>query len=344
MAAQRLKFGVRLLDDLGGARELVELARRAEELGFDTLWFPHDAFRLNSWVLHSAVAQVTSRIELFARTNLYTTDPSEIATYAATLDEIAQGRVGLTIGLHNFDTITWVGMDGRDIFPRVREATEIVRRLLRGERVAYQGQMYRWTEKAYLRVKPFRPDLPILICPVGEEFLELSGEIGDGTLPMVTPPESAGLIMEPVLRGLKRSPNPNRPFDKCAFVWMAISDDRREARDMLANVVAYFGTYLDPRALAVIGLTIEDFRPAYTRIMAREYEGARALVTNDMLRTGIYGTPEDCARQLEVVINAGFDHISIGGPLGQNPAEAMRLIAERVIPHFRPVTALGGQP
>ena len=335
MGSEHVKFGIRLLDDLGGARELVALAQLAERLGFDTLWYPHDKFRLNSWVLNAAVAQTTSRIELFARTNVYTTDPSEIASFIATLDDIAQGRAGVTIGLHNLDSITWVGMQGTDILQRVREATDIIRRLLRGEVVAYQGQIYRWTEKAYLRVKPYRADVPILVCPVGEEFLELSGEIGDGTLPMVTPPESAELIMEPVRRGLRRSQNPGRPFDACAFVWMAISEDRTEARDMLADVVAYFGTYLDPRALAVIGLTIDDLKPAYDRIMAQDREGARAAVTPQMLRLGIYGTPEECAKQLEVVVDAGFNHISIGGPLGRVPAEAMRLIAERVIPHFR---------
>ena len=330
-----VKFGMRLLDDLGGARELVALAQLAERLGFDTLWFPHDQFRLNSWVLNAAVAQTTSRIELFARTNVYTTDPSEIASFIATLDDIAKGRASVTIGLHNLDSITWVGMEGSDVLQRVREATDIVRRLLRGEVVAYQGQIYRWTEKAYLRVKPYRAEVPILVCPVGEAFLELSGEIGDGTLPMVTPPASAELIMEPIRRGLRRSGNPARPFDACAFVWMAISEDRDEARDMLADVVAYFGTYLDPRALGVLGLTIDDLRPAYDRIMARDRAGARAALTPQMLRTGIYGTPEECAEQLEVVVAAGFNHISIGGPLGRNPAEAMRLIAERVIPHFR---------
>ncbi len=334
-----VKFGVRLLDDLGGPRDLVALAELAERLGFDTLWFPHDMFRLNSWVLNAAVAQTTSRIALFARTNIYTTDPSEIASYIATLDDIAQGRASLTLGLHNFDTITWVGMRGDDALQRVREGTHIIRRLLRGEQGPFHGQIYQWTEKAYLRVKPYRPDVPILICPVGEEFLELSGEIGDGTLPMVTPPESARLIMEPVRRGLQRSGNPNRPFDACAFVWMAISEDRDEARDMLADVVAYFGTYLDPRALAVLDLTVEDFRPAYERIMARDRTGARAALTPQMLRTGIYGTPDDCVRQLQPVIEAGFNHISIGGPLGRNPAEAMRLIAERVIPYFRPAAA-----
>ena len=333
---KQVRFGMRLIDDLGGPRELVELGILAEKLNFETLLFPHDMFRLNSWALHAAVAQATKKIELHIRSNIFTMSPAEIATFVATLDDIAQGRTAVTIGLHNFDTITWVGMERGDVFQRVREAADIVRRLFRGEVVKYDGKIYKgWTEKAYLRVKPFRSNVPVMICPVGEDFLELSGEIGDGTLPMVTPPESAPLIMAPVLRGLQRSKDPDRPFDKCGFVWMAISDDREEARNMLADVVAYFGTYLDPRALAVIGLTVEDFRPAYERAMARDWEGARKALGKDHLRTGIYGTPEDCVKQLEPVIAAGFDHISIGGPLGKRPAEAMKLIAERVVPAYR---------
>ncbi len=336
MAHPRVRFGVRLIDDLGSPRELVGLAQLAERLGYDTILFPHDMFRLNSWVLHAAVAQTTSKIELQCRTNIYTTHPAEIASFVTTLDEIAQGRLAVTIGLHNFDTITWIGLERGDVFQRIREATDILRRLFRGEVVPYDGLIYKnWTEKAFLRIKPLRADVPIMICPVGEDFLELSGEIGDGTLPMVTPPESAKVIMEPVLRGLRKSANPDRPFDKCAFVWMAVSEDRKEASEMLADIVAYFGTYLDPRALATIGLTVEDFVPAYQRAMARDYEGARAALTPQMLKTGIYGTPEDCIKQLEVVIDAGFDHISIGGPLGSVPAEAMKLIAERVLPAFR---------
>ena len=336
MGQPRVRFGMRLIDDLGGPRELVELGILAEQLKFETLLFPHDMFRLNSWALHAAVAQATKSIELHIRSNIFTMSPAEIATFVATPDDVAQGRTAVTIGLHNFDTITWIGMDRGDVFQRVREAADIVRRLFRGDVVEYDGQIYKgWTEKAYLRVKPFRTDVPVMICPVGEDFLELSGEIGDGTLPMVTPPESAGLIMAPVLRGLARSKDPGRPFDKCGFVWMAVSDDRDEARNMLADVVAYFGTYLDPRALAVIGLTVEDFRPAYERAMARDREGARRALGNDHLRTGIYGTPEDCVRQLQPLLDAGFDHISIGGPLGRKPADAMRLIAERVVPAFR---------
>ncbi|MBI3978296.1 MAG: LLM class flavin-dependent oxidoreductase [Chloroflexi bacterium] len=335
MGTGKMKIAIRLIDDLGRPRDLVSLGILADRLGFDAVWFPNDSFRTNSWVLDSAVAGATERIELCAMANIWTTDPSEIATYIATLDDVSHGRASLSIGLHNYDSVTWVGKSAADAPRRIRESTEIVRRLLRGEVVHYQGEIYRWTEKAYLRMPPYRPDVPVLISPVGDDLLELSGEIGDGSLPMVTPPQSASVIVEPIRRGLQRSENPHRPFDLCAFVWMAIAEDRDEARNLLADIVAYFGTYLDPRALAMIGLTVEDYRPAYNAIVARDPVGARQALTSQHLKLGIYGTPEECVRQLEPIIEAGFNHVSIGGPLGRNPAEAMRLIAERVIPAFR---------
>jgi hypothetical protein len=137
---------------------------------------------------------------------------------------------------------------------------------------------------------------------------------------MVTPPASAPLIMEPIQRGLRRSQNPGRRFDACAFVWMAISEDRDEARNMLADVVAYFGTYLDPRALGVLGLTVDDLRPAYNRIMARDRAGARAALTPQMLRLGIYGTPDECAAELKrrakaVILEDWGDEIEELSPL-----------------------------
>lgn len=336
MSEHGIKFGVRLLDDLGGARELVSLGVLAEALGFDTLWFPHDAFRLNSWVLHSAVAERTNRIELCARANPYTMDPSEIATFTATLDDLSSGRVTLALGLHNLDTITWVGMDGTRYLERVRESASIVRQLLDGQTVTTTGTEFRnWTEKAYLRMPPERQNIPIIISAVGEDFLELSGEIGDGSMPMVTPPASASLMVQSIQKGLARSSDPGRSFDMCAFVWMSVGESRDEAAALLADVVAYFGTYLEPRAVALLGLTVEDFVPAYQRIMAKDREGARRLVTEPMLRTGICGTPEECVLQLQPIVDAGFTHISIGGPLGRDPRAAMRLIAERVIPAFR---------
>lgn len=333
----RPRFGIRLIDDLGDPNEIVALAELAEEVGFDVLLFPHSPFRTNSWALNALLAGRTKRMELSTAGPLRTTDPSEIATFVATLDHLSHGRVSLRLGAHNYETLTWIGVadDATSVAARVREVMQLIRKLLRGERGAYEGRLYHWTESAYLRFAPLRPEIPIVVSPIGEELLELSGEIGDGSHPMVTPPRSAPLIMGPIRRGLARSARPDRPFDAAAYVWMSVADDGADARALLADIVSYYGTYLDPRAVATIGLTLDDFRPAHERRIAGDRVGARALVTPAMLETGIAGTPEECVQQLRVIFDAGFDHVNIGGPIGPDPARALRLIGERVIPAFR---------
>jgi len=334
-AMKPMRFGIRLIDDLGTPDRLVRLAELADELGFDGLLYPASPFRANAWALCAAVARSTHRIEINVGGPIHTTDPSEIATYAATLDHLAGGRVTLRMGAHNYDTLAWVGIDGSDVVARTREACDIVRRLLRGEKVEHAGAVYDWTKQAFLRFRPLRAEIPIWITPVGDELLELSGEIGDGSWPMVTPPASAAAILAPIERGLHRSAHPERPFERVAGVWLAVSENGVEARDLLADIVAYYGPFLDPRALAMIGLGRKDFAPAYALAQSGDRSGARALVTPLMLRTGIAGTPGECIRQLEVIADAGFDHVSIGGPLGPDPAEALRLIARKVMPAFR---------
>ena len=58
-----MKFGLRLIQYLGSPRRLVELAVQAEHAGFEYVWFPHDAFMGNTWVLTSAVAEHTSLVQ-----------------------------------------------------------------------------------------------------------------------------------------------------------------------------------------------------------------------------------------------------------------------------------------
>ena len=59
-----MRFAIRLIDYLGKPAELVRLAVAAEDAGFDAVWFPHDSFMRNTWVLTSATAAATQRIEI----------------------------------------------------------------------------------------------------------------------------------------------------------------------------------------------------------------------------------------------------------------------------------------
>jgi 5,10-methylenetetrahydromethanopterin reductase len=162
----------------------------------------------------------------------------------------------------------------------------------------------------------------------------MSGAIGDGSLPMLTPPESATYMVPAIRRGLAQNPRaPDFVISGCA--WLSLSETRQAAADNMRKMVAYFGPYLEESALATVGLSTADFEPIGALIDAGRYEAAIAQVTEPMLRLGITGNPDDVIRQIETLAEIGVDEVNLGGPLGPDPAAAIRLMGERVIPHFR---------
>lgn len=330
-----MRFGIRLIEYLGPARELLRLAVCAEAAGVDSVWFPHDAFMRNTWVLTSAAATLTTRVQLGGvGINPYTNDPCEIATYAATLDELSGGRCILGLGMHTDGMVRWTGIDTGDYLQRTRDAVDLVRRLLHGEAAASPGPSFRWSEQCYLRFKPLRADIPIYVSAFGGDFQELSGEIGDGSQPMVTPPQSARLAVRAIERGIARAGRDRARFVISGCGWLSLSADGRAAAARMRDMVAYFGPYLEDEALATVGLRRADFASIKTCIDRRDYAGAQALVTDDMLKLGIVGTPKQVIAQIEALGADGLDEIGLGGPLGPDPQVAIELLGREVIPYF----------
>ena len=116
-----MRFGIRIIDDLGTPEELVALASLADEVGFDGLIFPASPMRANAWALCAAAARATERIEINVGGPIHTTDPSEIATYAATLD-----RQLATIFDAGFDHVSIGGPLGRSPAAAIRLIAERV--------------------------------------------------------------------------------------------------------------------------------------------------------------------------------------------------------------------------
>ena len=68
---------------------------------------------------------------------------------------------------------------------------------------------------------------------------------------------------------------------------------------------------------------------------AGDYDAAAEAVTDEMLRLAIASAGVPTIAAIERLAAAGVTQVCIGGPLGPDPAEAVRLIGERVIPAFR---------
>jgi 5,10-methylenetetrahydromethanopterin reductase len=290
----------------------------------------------NTWVLTSAVATMTRRVQIGGvGINPYTMNPCEIATYAATLDELSEGRCIIGLGMHTDQMVEWTGIDAANHIECTRESVTLIRQLLRGDVARSNGPCFPWTDQCYLRFKPFRANIPIYVSSFGAAFHEVAGEIGDGAQPMITPPASASLMVRSLEKGIERAKRDRSRFVISGCGWLSLSEERAAAADRMKDMVSYFGPYLEDEALATVGLGRGDFAAIKALTDVGDNAGAKALVTDDMLKLGIVGTPRDVIRQIEDLAAVGIDEVGLGGPLGPDPDAAIELLGREVIPYFR---------
>ncbi len=154
--------------------EYLDLARRAEALGFDSVWVgDHLIYDLpggvtrgpyEAWTTLAAIAAATSRVELgplVASTSFHA--PAMLAKQAATVDAISGGRLIVALGAGwNKREYTAFGFPFDQRVSRFEEALSIIAPLLRTGRCTFAGQFY-GVEDCVLDPAPTRPGGPPLI-------------------------------------------------------------------------------------------------------------------------------------------------------------------------------------
>lgn len=328
-----MRFSLRVNNDLP-LPQYVELAQAAERTGFDQFWVSNDLFLRSAPVILAAVAAATQRIHIGACIlNPYTIHPGEIAMFAATMDELSGCRFNLGLSAGAGEFLKWVGIEQTRPLAAMRETIVAIRALLQGERVALEGQFLRWTDEAYLRFKPLRAT-PIYLGAMSPGMLHLAGELADGALPLLFPPEHYFDVRPVVGEGLRRVGR-GEEFDLAACIWVSLDEDREAARRALAQKVAYYGHALSPSIYQRLGLKQADFAPIEQAVMV-EHDEAKAvsLVDDRMLALGVVGDANDVIARLKPLVQAGARHISFGPPLGPDPLRAIDILGREVLPEL----------
>jgi 5,10-methylenetetrahydromethanopterin reductase len=334
-----LRFSISLNSGHGPTAEAVKLAVLAEKSGLECVWYCQDLFQRDVWVFLTAAAAHTKRIGLGTGiVTPYTVSPAELAMHAATLDEYSGGRVRLGISVGAVEFLKWVGIEARRPLSAMRESIELIRRLLRGERVEHDGKAFKgWTPDAYMRFEPLRDRIPIYLGAQRRRMLELTGEIADGGLPLLFPPEYIEDVLGHISKGAARAGRGIEDLDVVGCIWFSVSRDREAAKDALRGLVSFYGPHLAPEMIGKVGLVPEDFEPIREALAARDHERAESLMTDEMAQIAVYGTPEDCVERIDRLIGRGLTHVRFGPPLGPEPEETIRLIGEEIIPHFKEI-------
>jgi alkanesulfonate monooxygenase SsuD/methylene tetrahydromethanopterin reductase-like flavin-dependent oxidoreductase (luciferase family) len=180
---ERLRVGVQLPEVERDVRwpELRAIARTAEASGYDSIWVgDHMLYRgdgrpergpWDAWSVLAALAASTERIRLgplVASTAFH--PPGLVARMAAAIDEVSAGRFTLGVGAGwNEAEFRAFGIAFENKVARFEEAFTIIRQLLAGERVSFDGRFYR-VDDALLLPPPERR-VPLLIGSAGPRVL-----------------------------------------------------------------------------------------------------------------------------------------------------------------------------
>jgi alkanesulfonate monooxygenase SsuD/methylene tetrahydromethanopterin reductase-like flavin-dependent oxidoreductase (luciferase family) len=186
-----VRIGVQLpeVERVVSWNEYAAMAQAAEEVGFDSVWLgDHHLYRsdgreergpLDAWTVLAALAAVTTRVQLgplVACTAF--SPPGLLARRAAAVQEVSDGRFVLGLGAGwNETEFAAFGLPFDRRASRFIESFEIIRRLLDGERVTFEGQ-FEHVRDAVLFPSP-RP-MPVFVGSLGERVLRATLAHVDG--------------------------------------------------------------------------------------------------------------------------------------------------------------------
>jgi 5,10-methylenetetrahydromethanopterin reductase len=309
-----------------GPDEYVELARLAEASGFDVVSVYHDLFFQPAVYPLLLMARATKRVRIGpAALNPFTLHPVEIAGQIAALDAASGGRAYL--GLVTGSWLESLRIDQHRPLTALREAVEVIRRLLGGDDSGFAGERFSLEPGARLRYRPLRPAVPLLIGTWGVKTAAFAGEVADE----VKIGGTANPELVPVMR--ERIGN-----DRVSIVVGAVTvvdEDGDAARSRArAEAALYFPVIaaLDPTLDAPESVAGEVRR----LVDAGEAEAAGRLLPDALLeRIAFAGTPEDVARQAQALYEAGAARVEFGTPHGLWERRGIELLASRVLPDLR---------
>ena len=171
------------LQDKHSLRDSIEYVRYAESRGFQAVWQAESRLARDAIVPMAAFAATTDRINIGSGViNNWTRNAALIATTFSTLDDLAPGRILCGLGVWWEPLASKVGVDRRKPVQAMRETVEVVRRLLRMEKVTFKGEFVRVEDVEIDIVHGDRApkNVPIYIGATGMKMMELSGEVADG--------------------------------------------------------------------------------------------------------------------------------------------------------------------
>jgi probable F420-dependent oxidoreductase len=282
-------------------------AKMMEDAGLEGLFAPQ--VYGPPWIPLAAAAAVTQRVRLASGIAIaFVRSPFETAMAAMDMDRLSGGRFTLGLGT---SVKSWSeGMYGAEYgqpLAHMREVVEIVRlvnaKAHTGELTKYEGRYHKhdWSE-LQPPAAPLRTDIPIWIAALRGPLISLAAEIADGVIghPIWSVEWCTTKIPDHLKRGLDRAGKKRSDVEFNAWLFVAVSDDRKQAiEDAKATVAFYAGVKQYEEFFAAHGFA-KEAALLQAGVQRGDYIGASKHVTDEMAQTFVVcGTADEVRKRIE---------------------------------------------
>ena len=311
-----------------------DVARLAERSGFDSVWVSDHLFLdwskyggpdtrqgcLECWTTMTALAANTERIRIgsMALCNDFR-PPALVAKMAASLDVLSGGRIDLGLGAGWYEPeYVAAGIPFDPPGTRIRrlgESVEIVKRLLAGEELTFDGEFY-GIRGAFLNPGPQQSPLPVWVGGKGDYLISTAAKVADGwNMSWLTGIEAYEERLQHARRSCEKHGRDFATLRRSAGVYLAVGRDERDAKKRFGRLVER-----SPKGVLTSG------------------NGSAAVSWDEFRRDRIAGTAGEVIDKLGALAELGVEEVIVG--LGVLPfqladAEDVELVGAEVIPALR---------
>jgi alkanesulfonate monooxygenase SsuD/methylene tetrahydromethanopterin reductase-like flavin-dependent oxidoreductase (luciferase family) len=276
--------------------EFLQLARAIEDAGFSGIFIPEA--NNDALMCSYAVAGVTRRVTIATWiVNIYLREPTLCAAAAEMVQDAANGRFILGLGVSHRPALEARGIDMGNARERLRRDTSIIRATLAGE-----------TSMFGMKFRQPREPIPIYYAALALETARLAGELADGLMLYLCPPERMRKSIDVARTAAEQ--HGRAPADVVATVGLPVflHDDLEVAYAAARRGLAFYGALpFYNRLIARSG-----FESAADAIMAAAKRGdataMAAAVTEPMIDSlALVGPESRCFERLEQYRKHGAD-------------------------------------
>ncbi len=292
-----LKIGIEIpYTDMQNRDDLVAIAREAEDLGFDCIWCS-EVYTYDAFTTLTHIAANTERIKVGTNiAQIYARTPALLATTAASLDQLSGGRFILGVGASGPQVIEgWHGVPYDKPVTRTREIIEICRTVWAGERLTYDGTVFRLDKGLRLLNQGHRADIPVYVAALGPRNVEMTAEVADGWLPFPYSTEKGPAVFEEAIAAGTSKRDPGRgPLTIAPFAPAFIGDEQA-GMDACRGLIGFY--------LGGMGSREKNF---YNRLAQRygfveEAKTVQDLFLSKKKAEAIAATPDALVDQVSII-------------------------------------------